>query len=76
MGTKLEVTFVKGDGSSWPVLRSDDVRTGEVSLFGSLISSFSGGWSFIDFFNADLCLDHSSWEGWSRLIDDALDMNL
>lgn len=30
LGTKLEVTFVKGDGSSWPVLRSDDIRTGEV----------------------------------------------
>ena len=31
LGTKLEVTFVKGDGSSWPVLRSDDPRSGEVS---------------------------------------------
>jgi hypothetical protein len=24
MGTKLEVNFVKADGSSWPVLRSDE----------------------------------------------------
>lgn len=31
LGTKLEVTFVKGDASSWPVLRSDDPRSGEVS---------------------------------------------
>jgi hypothetical protein len=30
MGTKLEVTFVKADGGSWPVLRSDEQRTGEV----------------------------------------------
>jgi len=30
MGTKLEVTLVKADGSSWPVLRSDEQRTGEV----------------------------------------------
>lgn len=37
MGTKLEVTFVKGDGSSWPVLRSDDVRTGEVTYFSYLL---------------------------------------
>lgn len=36
MGTKLEVTFVKADGSSWPVLRSDDVRTGEVSYTSNL----------------------------------------
>ena len=24
MGTKLEVNFVKADGNSWPVLRSDE----------------------------------------------------
>lgn len=34
MGTKLEVTFVKADGSSWPVLRSDDQRTGEIIQVG------------------------------------------
>lgn len=31
LGTKLEVTFAKADGSSWPVLRSDEARTGEVN---------------------------------------------
>ncbi|KAK0121439.1 hypothetical protein ONS95_009733 [Cadophora gregata] len=34
MGTKLEVTFVKADGSSWPVLRSDEQRTGEIIQVG------------------------------------------
>ena len=34
MGTKLELTMVKGDGSSWPVLRSDDTRTGEIIQVG------------------------------------------
>jgi hypothetical protein len=34
MGTKLEVTFVKADGSSWPVLRSDEQRTGEIIQIG------------------------------------------
>lgn len=29
MGTKLELTLVKADGTSWPVLRSDDKWTGE-----------------------------------------------
>lgn len=34
MGTKLEVTFVKADGASWPVLRSDEARTGEIIQVG------------------------------------------
>ncbi|KAK1757462.1 cysteine and histidine-rich domain-containing protein [Echria macrotheca] len=34
LGTKLEVTLVKGDGSSWPVLRSDDRPTGEILQVG------------------------------------------
>ncbi|KAK3394787.1 HSP20-like chaperone [Podospora didyma] len=34
MGTKLEVTLVKADGSSWPVLRSDDRPTGEILQVG------------------------------------------
>jgi hypothetical protein len=34
MGTKLEVSFVKADGSSWPVLRSDEQRTGEIIQVG------------------------------------------
>jgi len=34
MGTKLEVTFVKASGSSWPVLRSDEQRTGEIIQVG------------------------------------------
>jgi CS domain len=34
MGTKLELTLVKADGSSWPVLRSDDARTGEIIQVG------------------------------------------
>jgi hypothetical protein len=34
MGTKLEVTFVKADGGSWPVLRSDEQRTGEIIQVG------------------------------------------
>jgi hypothetical protein len=34
MGTKLEVTLVKSDGSSWPVLRSDEPRTGEILQVG------------------------------------------
>jgi hypothetical protein len=34
MGTKLEVTLVKADGASWPVLRSDDRRTGEIIQVG------------------------------------------
>jgi hypothetical protein len=34
MGTKLEVTFVKADGQSWPVLRADEPRTGEIIQVG------------------------------------------
>jgi len=34
LGTKLEVTFVKADGTSWPVLRSDEQRTGEIIQVG------------------------------------------
>lgn len=34
MGTKLEVTLAKADGASWPVLRSDDRRTGEIIQVG------------------------------------------
>jgi len=34
MGTKLEVTLVKADGASWPVLRADDRRTGEIIQVG------------------------------------------
>ncbi|TAQ88545.1 hypothetical protein B7494_g3149 [Chlorociboria aeruginascens] len=34
MGTKLEVTFVKADSASWPVLRSDEQRTGEIIQVG------------------------------------------
>lgn len=34
LGTKLEVTFVKADGSSWPVLRSDERVTGEIFQIG------------------------------------------
>jgi hypothetical protein len=29
LGTKLELTLVKVDGTSWPVLRSDEPLTGE-----------------------------------------------
>ncbi len=34
MGTKLELTLVKADGRGWPVLRSDEARTGEVIQVG------------------------------------------
>lgn len=34
LGTKLEVTLFKADGSSWPVLRSDDTHTGEILQIG------------------------------------------
>lgn len=29
LGTKLELTLIKADGTGWPVLRSDDKWTGE-----------------------------------------------
>ncbi|KAH9865410.1 hypothetical protein J1614_008993 [Plenodomus biglobosus] len=34
LGTKLELTLVKADGASWPVLRSDDRPTGEMIQVG------------------------------------------
>ncbi|KAK4449527.1 cysteine and histidine-rich domain-containing protein [Podospora aff. communis PSN243] len=34
LGSKLEVTLVKADGISWPVLRSDDRLTGEILQVG------------------------------------------
>ena len=34
LGTKLEVTLAKADGTSWPVLRSDDRPTGEIIQTG------------------------------------------
>jgi hypothetical protein len=34
LGTKLEVTLAKADGTSWPVLRSDDRPTGEILQVG------------------------------------------
>ncbi|KAH6678370.1 HSP20-like chaperone [Halenospora varia] len=34
LGTKLEVNLVKADGNSWPVLRSDEQRTGEIIQVG------------------------------------------
>jgi len=34
MGTKLELTLAKADGSGWPVLRSDERPTGEIIQTG------------------------------------------
>ena len=34
LGTKLEVSLAKADGTSWPVLRSDDAHTGEIFQIG------------------------------------------
>ena len=34
LGTKLELTLVKADGTSWPVLRADDKPTGEMIQVG------------------------------------------
>ncbi|PSK40323.1 Integrin beta-1-binding protein 2 [Elsinoe australis] len=34
LGTKVEFNFVKADGTSWPVLRSDDRHTGEIIQMG------------------------------------------
>jgi hypothetical protein len=34
MGTKLEMELKKTDGSSWPVLKKDDPRTGEILQIG------------------------------------------
>ncbi|KAL4866458.1 hypothetical protein BDV12DRAFT_172823 [Aspergillus spectabilis] len=35
LGTKLELTLVKGDGTSWPVLKKDDRWSGERIQIGS-----------------------------------------
>lgn len=34
LGTKLELTLVKADGASWPVLRGDEALTGEIFQVG------------------------------------------
>ena len=34
MGTKLELTLAKADGSGWPVLRSDERSSGEIIQTG------------------------------------------
>lgn len=34
LGTKLEVTLAKAEAVPWPVLRSDDVPTGEILQLG------------------------------------------
>jgi hypothetical protein len=34
LGTKLEVTLYKADGGGWPVLRSDEQRTGSILQVG------------------------------------------
>jgi hypothetical protein len=34
LGTKLEITLAKADGTSWPVLRADERRTGEIIQVG------------------------------------------
>ncbi|MCJ1475712.1 hypothetical protein MMC13_004375 [Lambiella insularis] len=34
MGTKIELALVKADGQSWPVLRADERRTGEIIQVG------------------------------------------
>lgn len=34
LGTKLELVLVKADGTSWPVLRSDEKHTGEIIQMG------------------------------------------
>ena len=34
MGTKIELTLIKADGASWPVLRSDEKRTGDIIQVG------------------------------------------
>ena len=35
LGTKLELTLAKADGLSWPVLRADEKRTGEIIQVGN-----------------------------------------
>ncbi|PGH21536.1 hypothetical protein AJ80_03204 [Polytolypa hystricis UAMH7299] len=34
LGTKMELSLAKADGASWPVLRSDERRTGEIIQVG------------------------------------------
>jgi hypothetical protein len=34
LGSKLELTLVKADGASWPVLRGDEALTGEILQIG------------------------------------------
>lgn len=34
LGSKLELTLVKADGASWPVLRGDEALTGEILQVG------------------------------------------
>ena len=34
MGTKVELTLAKADGTGWPVLRADDPHTGEIIQAG------------------------------------------
>ena len=34
MGTKVDFTLLKSDGASWPVLRGDEKRTGEIIQVG------------------------------------------
>lgn len=34
LGSKLELNLVKADGTSWPVLRSDEALTGEILQIG------------------------------------------
>lgn len=34
LGTKLELSLVKADGASWPVLRGDEQLTGEILQIG------------------------------------------
>ena len=69
MGTKLEVTFVKGDGSSWPVLRSDDVRTGEVRIVPFIEQLLFCGKSLGKRILTSV-VDYSSWEGRKGSLDD------
>jgi hypothetical protein len=34
LGTKLELSLAKADGSGWPVLKADDPQTGEIIQAG------------------------------------------
>lgn len=36
LGTKLELSLVKADGASWPVLRGDEALTGEILQIGKV----------------------------------------